>query len=96
MEHKNGYDFRFNKIDDDLADIRDHLAKTLQQTNESIDRLSKSIDKLNLSFDAFLLFAQNNIPVKVVFWMFLILVLTIAGVEGIKHLSMSKFLSIAP
>lgn len=101
------YKIRFDKIDKELDEIKDHLAEAIMKLSTSLDtstrnlvetqsKLTATIDGLSSNLKLFMDIAQNSIPIKAVFWMFLILVLTIAGVEGIKHLSITKFLSITP
>ena len=89
---------RFDKVDEELNDLKDDLAKAIRGLSMSIDRQSTSIlsfdstvDKLNTKFESFLHIASNAIPIKAVGWMFAIIlifvVLLIAGIEGIKVLS---------
>ncbi len=108
MTEQNGfYKHRFDKIDQDIDELKDHLASAILKLSTTLDtstrnlaetqnKLTDTIQRLSDNLKMFMDIAQSSIPIKAVFWMFLILVLTIAGVEGIKHLSISKFLTLAP
>jgi K+-sensing histidine kinase KdpD len=113
MTFTNGsYDGRFNRIEDQLGDIKDNLAmavaglteaikETSHQSKEShqdvqevVRELAAAVQALNQHFTIYINIAQNAIPIKAVMWMFLILVLTMAGIEGLKLIP--KFWGILP
>lgn len=80
-ENNGAYKFneRFDKIDREMVEMKDDLASAIRE-------LTEAVKTLNIHFTTFITVAQTAIPIKAVFWMFFILVLTIAGIEGIKLL----------
>lgn len=59
----------------DVGEIKDHLA-------ESVLELASAVNGLSSRFDLFMRIAENAIPIKAVFLMFMVLILAIVGVEG--------------
>lgn len=76
---------RFDKLDKEMLDMKDDLSGAIRE-------LTEAVRTLNIHFSTFINVAQTAIPIKAVFWMFFILVLTIGGIEGVKHLP--KFLGV--
>ena len=81
INNGNLHDFnkRFDHLDKEAGAMKDDLAKAIKD-------LTAALNTLNIQFSTFINVAQSAIPIKAVFWMFFILVLTIGGIEGIKHL----------
>lgn len=79
MSTGNGYYKDIQQIKDDVSEIKDDLSS-------SIDRLTTAVNGLTMKFDAWIHVAENSIPLKAVFWMFVILVLAMTGVEGLNAL----------
>jgi hypothetical protein len=67
------------KLERGLDDIRDDLSISVKDLTSAVNRLADR-------FDAFLLIAQNAVPIKAVMLMFGILVLALVGVQGSKWL----------
>lgn len=94
MSEPNGaYKFneRFDKVDRQLIELKDDLAGAIRELSNSIakqsvatESLGKTVSTLTTQFTTFLNIAMNAIPLKAVFWMFGILVLTIGGIEAVK------------
>lgn len=63
-----------------------------KQTNGQLDgddpirELAVAVNHLTERMEDFMKYSKNSIDVKIVAWMFMILVLTIIGVEGSKFL----------
>lgn len=68
-----------HNIASDVKEIKDDLGG-------SVDRLTSSIDRLSDRFDDFMRVAENSIPIRAVFLMFVILVLALVGVEGAQFI----------
>lgn len=76
-----------------VAGLTEAIKETSLQSKEShkdvesvVKELAKAVQALNNHFTVYINVAQNAIPVKAVMWMFLILVITMAGIEGLKLL----------
>ena len=81
MAEMNGhYKEQLNRIQADVNEIKDDLS-------HSIDKLTEAVHGLTGKFDAWMRVAEQSIPIKAVFWMFLIMVLALVGVEGVKYLA---------
>lgn len=81
MAEGNGYyKEQLSKIQSDVTEIKDDLS-------HSIDRLTDAVHALTSKFDAWMRVAKQSIPIKAVFWMFLIMVLGLTGIEGVKYLA---------
>ena len=79
MSTGNGYYQDIKKIKEDVSEIKDDLSG-------SIDRLTVAVTALTAKFDMWIHVAEHSVPLKAVFWMFLILVLTMTGTEGLNAL----------
>ena len=83
MPEGNGIYRELKIIDKKVEDLRDDLSG-------AIDRLSMSVNELNNTFKKFIHVAENSIPIKVVFWLLMMMILGLVGIEGVK--SLPKFL----
>lgn len=79
MTYQNGIHEEIREIKRDVLGIKDDLAI-------SLNRVADALNILNTKFDQFIKVAENSIPIKAVFWMFLILILGLVGVEGADYL----------
>lgn len=79
MSTGNGYYQDIKKIKEDVSEIKDDLSG-------SIDRLTVAVNALTTKFDTWIHVAEHSVPLKAVFWMFIILVLAMTGVEGLQAL----------
>lgn len=70
---------RFDRLDHEIQDLRDDLATSVRELTTAVTRLADKVD-------AFALVASTSVPIKIIFWMFGILVLALAGVEGVQAL----------
>lgn len=75
MAELNGFHKDLQEIKNDVNEIKDHLASSVLQ-------LADAVNNLSARFDLFMRIAENAIPIKAVFLMFLILILALIGVEG--------------
>ena len=75
----NGFYKDIETIKTDVREIKDDLS-------HSIDGLTVAVKELTSKFDNWIHVAENQIPIKAVMAMFVILVLALAGVEGIDWL----------
>ena len=73
----NGIQKELEKIQAGVDEIKDDLS-------HSINSLAIAVNGLTAKFDNWIRVAENSIPIKAVFWMFLILVLAMVGVEGVQ------------
>jgi len=71
-----------NGIYNELKLIKSGVNEIKDDLSHSIDKLAASVDGLTNEFRNFIRIAENSIPVKAVYMMFLILVLALVGVEG--------------
>lgn len=71
---------KLEKIDSGVEEIKTELSK-------SIDGLALAVTNLSNKFDLWMNIAANQVPLKAVFWMFFIVVLSMVGVEGVKYLA---------
>ncbi len=55
-------------------------------TNNRIDNLANSIDKLCIRIDGFMGFANNTMPIRAVYIMFILVFALIFGIQGIQFL----------
>jgi len=85
MNHVNG-----NGYHQDIERIKKDVGEIKTSLTDSIDNLTTAVQALSTQFGAFIRVAENSIPIKAVFWMFLILVLAMVGVEGVKALAALK------
>ena len=72
-------------------------AQQAEATNlqaQATEALAEKVMTLSTQFSSFLSIEANAIPIKAVFWMFLILILTIGGIEAIKFAP--KFMGVLP
>jgi len=76
-----------------VAGLSEAIRESSMQSKEShkevlgvVTALTDAVKSLNHHFSIYINVAQNAIPVKAVMWMFGILVLTMAGIEGLKLL----------
>lgn len=80
MELQNGeLHSRINEIGEDVHEIKDNLAR-------SVEGLTVAINGLSSKLDNFMIVAQNSLPIKAVFWLLAIMVFGLVGVEGVKAL----------
>lgn len=63
------------KIEGSLSEIRDDLASAVKDLTRAVDNLTQRIDTIATMW-------EKSIPLRVVTFMFGILVLTMVGVEG--------------
>ena len=70
------HDERFMHLEAKIESLEDKLGDAIKQLTTAILQLTNKIDSV-----------RDAVPLKVVGWMFAILVLTIAGLEGVKVLS---------
>ena len=84
-----------------VAGLTEAIKETSEQSREShrdveavVKELAKAVQALNQHFTVYINVAQNAIPMKAVMWMFGILVLTMAGIEGLKLLP--RFFGVIP
>lgn len=68
----------FAKIEGQLDDIRDELSGSVRQLTAAVNRLCDKMEALERMW-------QGSIPIKMVAYMFGILVLAIAGVQGVQY-----------
>lgn len=80
MVESNGYYKEIVAIKADVKEIKDDLS-------QSIDNLTTAVHALTSKFDNWIHVAEQSIPIKAVFWMFLIMVLGLVGTEGVKALA---------
>ena len=69
----------FERIENQLDNIKDELAHAVRDLTAAVNRLSDKMEGLEEVW-------QGSMPVKVVAWMFAILVLALAGVQGVEYL----------
>jgi hypothetical protein len=69
----------FHELQQDVRYIKDSLV-------EAIDQLSSSINALTMRLEIFIEAQKEVIPVNVVWWMFMILFLLLAGKESLEFL----------
>lgn len=75
----NGVFAELKSIDRKVDELKDDLAK-------SIDKLTMAVEGLSGSFDRFIHVAETSIPIKVVFWLLIMMILGLVGIEGVKAL----------
>lgn len=80
MEGNGIYREQLRKIEAGLDQIKDDLS-------HSVDKLALSVDALTHRIDAAMRIAETVIPIKVVFWMWAIMLVGLVGVEGVKYLA---------
>lgn len=73
--NKNG---SFDQVSEELEDVKHSLT-------DSIEGLSSAIRMLSTKIDTLVTMYQHAVPIKVVWWMFIILLASLLGVEGIKE-----------
>ena len=71
---------RVNKMEADLRTSEENLSQAIKE-------LAKSVNKMATNFDSFLNIAGNAIPLKVVGWMFFIVVLATGALKGLDKLT---------
>lgn len=70
---------RINEIGENVHEIKDNLAR-------SVEGLTVAVNSLSAKLDNFMNIAQNSLPIKAVFWLLAIMVFGLVGVEGVKAL----------
>lgn len=75
------------KIESDVGEIKDDLSKSIDKLTNAVEKLTVQVDTLNINFrdkvEDFIKIIAKMIPLKVVAMMFGILVLALAGIEGV-------------
>ena len=91
---ENGVYRKLEIIENDVKDIRDDLATAVNLLTSAVNAQTKALEahttavnNLSYKFDTFIHVAQNSLPIKAVFWLLLIIVLALVGVEGVKQIS---------
>lgn len=74
---------RFERMEAKIDALEGELGSALKGLTTAITQLANKIDSV-----------RDAVPLKVVAWMFMILVLTVSGLEGVKVLG--KYLTGAP
>jgi hypothetical protein len=70
----------------DIEDIKHDVKEIKDDLSHSIDRLTEAVVGLTNKFDQWVRVAEHSIPLKAVFWMFVILVLVMTGERGVELL----------
>lgn len=83
MPQENGIYSELRLIDKKVDSLKDELS-------QSIDKLTTAINGLTDAFNNFIHVAESSIPIKLVYWLLIIMILGLVGIEGVK--SLPKFL----
>lgn len=79
-----------NGIYSELKIINGKVESLKDDLSTSIDHLTIAVNKLGDAFDRFVHVAENSLPIKMVYWLLVIMILGLVGIEGVK--SLPKFL----
>lgn len=77
---------RVEELEREVGEIKGSIAGALDQLTGAIDRNTTATDKLANKVEAFLLMRMDAIPLKAVFWIIALILVSLVGVEGIQHL----------
>lgn len=90
---------RFDRVDKELNDLRDDLADAVRSLTNAVlsqadatKNTNAAITRLADRFDLLMQATKETIPIRMVFIMFVIVILCIGGVEAIK--AAPKFLGV--
>lgn len=94
------YGARFDRLDSEIEGIKDSLASAINDLKEAVyadqratDGVAKELRGLATAIATWAKTAETVIPIRAVFWLFVIMVLGLIGVEGVKQISpFMKFL----